>query len=194
MGSFLAQAFAMHYGGRINGLLLSGSAWPGKMRLLPGRAVAKTVALKSGRNAYSPFLDDLGFGAMNRRFAPNRTEYDWLSRDEAEVDRYVADPLCGGPFTTGIWVDLLGGMYDVASDASITRIPSDLPILITGGSDDPVGGEDGMGKLMLHYAQTMHSRLKLRIYEGGRHEMLNETNREEVTTDWLDWVDAIVSR
>lgn len=194
MGSFLAQAFAMHYGGRISGLLLSGSAWRSRMLLLAGRAAAKAVALKSGRNAHSSLLDDLGFGAMNRRFAPNRTDSDWLSRDEAEVDKYVADPLCGGPFTAGIWADLLGGMYDVASDASITRIPSDLPILITGGSDDPVGGEDGMGKLMLHYAQTMHSRLKLKIYQGGRHEMLNETNRDEVTADWLDWVDTIVGR
>ena len=194
MGSFLAQSFAMHYGGRIKGLLLSGSTWPARLRLIPGRATAKLVALKSGRTAYSPFLDDVGFGSMNRRFAPNRTDFDWLSRDEAEVDRYAADPLCGGPFTTGTWVDFLGGMSEVASDSAITRIPSDLPILITGGSDDPVGGEDGMGKLMLHYAQTMHSRLKLKLYEGGRHEMLNETNRDDVTTDWLDWIDGILGR
>ncbi len=194
MGSFLAQTFAMHYGGRIKGLLLSGSTWPAKTSVLPGRIAASVVALRTGRNGSSPFLDDLGFGAMNRRFAPNRTEFDWLSRDEAEVDRYVDDPLCGGPFTAGLWADMLGGMSGIGADSAITRIPSDLPILISGGSDDPVGGENGMGALMLHYAQTMHSRLKLKIYPEGRHEMLNEINRDEVTADWLDWIDGVVRR
>ena len=192
MGSFLAQTFAMHYGGRLRGLILSGSGWPPRARLIPGWVVARLAALRGGRNSHSRSLDNLGFGAFNKRFAPNRTEYDWLSRDEAEVDKYVADSNCGGPFTVGLWIDFLGGMLGVAADSGIMRIPSDLPILITGGSDDPVGGENGMGKLMLHYAQTSHSRLKLKIYEGGRHEMLNETNRDEVIDDWLDWIDGIL--
>jgi len=85
-------------------------------------------------------------------------------------------------------------MLAVCSDSGIQRIPGDLPILITGGSDDPVGGEDGMGKLMMHYAQTLHSRLTLKLYPEGRHEMLNEINRDEVTRDWLDWVDRTVGR
>ncbi len=194
MGSFLAQTFAMHYGGRIKGLILSGSGWPSRAKLVPGYIVARLTALRTGRNGQSLGLDKLGFGALNKPFAPARTEYDWLSRDESEVDKYAADSLCGGPFTVGLWIDFLGGMIRIASDSAVTRIPSDLPILITGGSDDPVGGEDGMGKLMLHYAQTSHSRLKLKIYEGGRHEMLNEENRDEVMTDWLDWVDGVVRR
>jgi alpha-beta hydrolase superfamily lysophospholipase len=139
-------------------------------------------------------LDKLGFDRLNKRFEPARTPFDWLSRDEHEVDRYMADPLCGGPYTAGLWVDFLGGLSSVSSDSALQRIPGDLPILITGGSDDPVGGDDGMGKLMLHYAQTLHSRLTLKLYPGGRHEMLNETNRDEVTRDWLDWADRTVGR
>ena len=109
---------------------------------------------------------------------------------EKEVDAYVADPLCGGPYTCGLWIDLLGGLFSIGSDHALGRIPGDLPILITGGSDDPVGGERGMTKLAMHYAQTGHSRMTLRLYEGGRHEMLNDTNRDEVTRDWLDWISA----
>ncbi len=116
---------------------------------------------------------------------------DWLSRDEAEVDRYIADPLCGGPFTCGLWLDFLGGLFHLGSDHALTRIPADLPILISGGSADPVGGEKGMTRLAMHYMQTLHQRVKLKIYPDGRHEMLNEVNREEVTGDWLDWIESL---
>ena len=194
MGSFLAQFYAMHYGGRLRGLILSGSGWGGRLPLFLGRALAWLTALRIGRTKPSPMLDKLGFHRLNQRFEPARTQFDWLSRDEHEVDRYIADPLCGGPNTSGLWVDFLGGMLTVCSDSGIQRIPGDLPILITGGSDDPVGGEDGMGKLMMHYAQTLHSRLTLKLYPEGRHEMLNEINRDEVTRDWLDWVDRTVGR
>lgn len=194
MGSFLAQYYAMHYGGRLRAMILSGSGWPSRFSLVPGYLLAWLTATARGRNRPSEFLDKLGFDSLNKRFEPARTEFDWLSRDEAEVDRYADDPLCGGPYTAGLWVDFLSGLMSVASDKGLNRIPGDLPILITGGAEDPVGGDDGMGKLMLHYAQTLHSRLTLKIYPGGRHEMLNETNRDEVTRDWLDWVDGLLGR
>ena len=91
-------------------------------------------------------------------------------------------------------LDVLKGMRHVGSDKSLLRIPSDLPILITGGEDDAVGGDDGLGKLMLHYAQTLHQRLKIKMYKGGRHEMLFETNRDEVVSDLIEWLDAIAAR
>jgi alpha-beta hydrolase superfamily lysophospholipase len=116
---------------------------------------------------------------------------DWLSRDEAEVDLYLADPLCGGPFTCGLWLDFMAGLHELASDHALARIPADLPILISGGSADPVGGEKGMTRLAMQYMQTLHQRVKLKIYPEGRHEMLNEVNRDEVTADWLDWIDQV---
>lgn len=189
MGSFIAETFAMHYGARLNGLLLSGSNWPQRIQLLPARLLAKLESFRVGRRGNSNLINAIGFGAFNRPFRPVRTEMDWLSRDEAEVDRYVADPLCGGPFTCGLWLDFLGGLYELGSDHSITRIPADLPILITGGGADPVGGDKGMTRLAMHYMQTLHQRVKLKVYPEGRHEMLNEINREDVTSDWLDWID-----
>ena len=115
---------------------------------------------------------------------------DWLTRDAAEVDKYLADPLCGGPFTCGLWLDLLGGLFELGFDHGSARIPADLPILITGGSADPVGGEKGMTQLAMHFKQAGLQRVKLTIYSEGRHEMLNEVNREAVTADWLNWLDA----
>jgi alpha-beta hydrolase superfamily lysophospholipase len=190
MGSFIAQSFAMHYGARLSGLLLSGSTWPSRLQAIPGMLLARLESLRIGRRGTSALLDKLGFGNFNKCFKPPRTELDWLSRDEHEVDAYVADPLCGGPYTCGLWIDLLGGLFSIGSDHALGRVPADLPILITGGTDDPVGGERGMTKLAMHYAQSGHSRMSLKLYAGGRHEMLNETNRDEVTSDWLDWISA----
>lgn len=192
MGSFFAQNYAMNHA--LDGLILSASTWPNKPLIYPGLLLAKIESLRLGRRGKSGLLDKMGFGDFNKPYQPARTDYDWLSRDEAQVDRYVEDPLCGGTFSTTFWLDVLKGMLGVGSDKALLRIPSDLPILITGGEDDAVGGDKGLGKLMLHYAQTLHQRLKIKIYEGGRHEMLFETNRDEVVRDLIDWIDTIAAR
>ena len=190
MGSYVAQNFAMYHGSRIAALVLSASTWPSKLQLWPALALAHAEGWRLGGARHSRLLDHLGFGGFNRPFEPARTELDWLSRDEAEVDKYIADPLCGGPYTCGLWQDLFGGLLKIYSDPELLRIPSDLPILISGGERDPVGGDKGMGRLATHYAQTLHSRLNVKIYPDGRHEMLNEINRDEVTSDWLGWIEA----
>jgi len=190
MGSYIAQNFAMYHSARLAGLILSASTWPPKLKLLPAFVIAHIEAWRLGASANSQLLHKLGFSDFNKPFNPARTDLDWLTRDEDEVDKYIADPLCGGPYTCGLWRDLFGGLLQIYSDNSLRRISSELPILITGGELDAVGGDKGMGKLAMRYAQTLHSRLKVRIYPEGRHEMLNETNRDEVTRDWLDWIDA----
>jgi len=190
MGSFIAQYYAMHYGEELAGLILSSSTWSSKPLLFFGRLVAKIETWRLGAHLNSPLLDKLGFDSYNKPFAPARTETDWLSRDAAEVDKYNADPLCGTPYTAGLWFDLFGGLLEISRDKALLRIPASLPILITGGELDPVGGDRGMGKLLQHFAQTGHQRLKARIYPDGRHEMLNEINRDQVTGDWLDWIET----
>jgi alpha-beta hydrolase superfamily lysophospholipase len=192
MGSFLAQTFAMHFGARLSGLILSGSTWPSRLQVVPALLIARIESWRLGVRGKSPLLDTLGFGSFNRQFAPTRTDYDWLSRDEAEVDKYVASEICGGPFSCAAWKDLLGGLFDISTDAAIGRVPGHLPILITGGAVDPVGGEKRMSKLAMHYAQTGHARLTVKIYADGRHEMLNEINRDEVMNDWFDWTETTI--
>jgi alpha-beta hydrolase superfamily lysophospholipase len=190
MGSFVAQHLAMRTPSGMDGLLLSASTWPQRLELGPALAITRLEMLRLGPRGHSTLLHRLGFGKFNRHFSPARTEFDWLSRDENEVDRYIADPLCGGPFSCAFWRDLLVGLWALGSDGSLERIPADLPLLIAGGADDPVGGDRGLRRLAMHYAQTGHGRLRLRIYDDGRHEMLNEIDREAVTAEWLDWIDA----
>jgi alpha-beta hydrolase superfamily lysophospholipase len=193
MGSYIAQSYAMRFGDELSALVLSGSTWPDRATLVIGRLVARILSWRHGKLGASPLLDQIGFGNFNKRFEPARTELDWLSRESSEVDAYINDPLCGGPYTTGLWIDLLGGLLEISTNKALQKIPSKLPILITGGSDDPVGGKDGMTKLSEHYEITGHGNLSTKIYAGGRHEMLNETNRDEFTGELLEWISQVPS-
>ena len=188
LGSYLAQNFAMLHGSRLRALLLSASTWQKRSQLFAGNLLARVECARVGAKHVSPLCDRLGFESFNRRFEPARTPFDWLSRDESAVDRFIEDPLTGGPFTAGLWRDVTDGLLRISTDAAVRCVPPDLPILISGGSDDPVGGDRGMRKLALHYTATGHAHLDVKIYPGGRHEMLNETNRDVVVSDWLGWI------
>lgn len=188
MGSYIAQSFAMRYPPAISQLILSASTWPSRNQLRAAQLLASVETWRRDRREHSPLLDKLGFGDFNKAFAPNRTESDWLSRDQDEVDKYVADPLCGGPYTAGLWRDLLSGLLEISTGKALQQIPAETPILIIGGQLDPVGGERGMQRLAEQYRRSGHNRVDLKIYDEGRHEMLNETNRDEVTADLLTWI------
>jgi alpha-beta hydrolase superfamily lysophospholipase len=108
------------------------------------------------------------------------------------VDKYVADPLCGADSSNRLWFDLTGGLLEVTSGKALRKIHGDLPILITGGADDPAGGRKGLTRLSQKYISTGHSRTSLKIYEHGRHEMLNETNRDEFSEDLTQWMSSAV--
>jgi len=190
MGSYISQSFLIRHSPNIAALILSSSTWPSRIKLWLGSILAKIESWRLDKHRHSPLLDKMGFGDFNKPFQPSRTELDWLSRDEDEVDKYIDDPLCGGPYTTGLWLDLTAGLKEISSDAALRRIDASLPILITGGAADPIGGDRGMTALLMHYAQTGHQRLRANIYPDGRHEMLNDTVRDEVTRDWLDWIQA----
>ncbi|MCJ7590511.1 MAG: alpha/beta hydrolase [Woeseiaceae bacterium] len=189
MGSYLAQSFSLAHEYRLTALILSGSTWPRKAQVMPGLLLARIEAWRIGIRGKSALLDKLGFGNFNKSFVPSRTDFDWLSRDEAEVDAYIADPLCGGPYTCGLWLDLLSGLRSIASETALRRIRAELPIMLTGGADDPVGGERGITELAMHYAKSGHNHLTVKIYPQGRHEMFNESNRNEFSADVLDWLE-----
>jgi alpha-beta hydrolase superfamily lysophospholipase len=190
MGSFVAQSFVMRHRGNNAGLILSGSTLAPRPELRISHATAKLAAVVTGKRRINALLNYMGLGKMNRKFEPARTSFDWISRDEDEVDRYVADPLCGGVFSNQLWTDLTGGMLEITSKSAIRSVRADLPIFILGGECDPVGGQSGLQRLADAYRKTGHDNLTLKIYPGGRHEMLNETNRDEVTADILNWITA----
>ena len=193
MGSYIAQGFALHYGGRQSAMILSGSTLASRLTLLSGHLAARCMSVLHGPRRVSHYLNQAGLGKLNDAFEPARTPFDWLSRDAREVDRYVDDPYCGGQYSNQLWADLTGGMLEISTHAALKMICPDTPLLIIGGDDDPIGGRRGLGRLKDAYISSQHGRVTLQLYPGGRHEMLNETNREEVTADIIGWIQSVVN-
>ena len=192
MGSFLTQQYLFTFPDSIAGAALSGSNGPAGVLADVGAVVARAERLRLGKRGRSNLLHTMSFGAYNKPFEPARTEYDWLSRDPAEVDAYIADPECGWVATTQLWIDLLGGLRVIAQADRVATIRKDLPVYIFSGALDPVGGAKGVAALEELYRKAGLTAVSSRIYDDGRHEMLNETNREEVIADLLAWMDRTV--
>lgn len=192
MGSFVAQRYIMEYGNEIEGLILSGSNGKQGILLDIGLWMVKKEVEKIGRNTPSKKLDKLIFGTYNKQFGATRTPFDWLSRDEKEVDKYIEDPYCGGVFSAGFFYDFLTGLKYIGKLENKKSIPVTLPIYIFSGDRDPVG-KNGKGILDLvkDYKKVGIQKVEYKLYPGGRHEMLNEVNKEEVMKDILGWVEEI---
>jgi alpha-beta hydrolase superfamily lysophospholipase len=152
-----------------------------------GAVVARAERVRLGPLGRSALLNELVFGSYNRPFKPARTDFDWLSRDPEQVDRYVADPWCGWVGTTQFYLDLFSGVRVIQQADRLRTLRADLPVYIFSGSDDPLGGSAGVAKLLAWYERAGLTDVEHRIYQGGRHEMVNETNRDEVIADLVDW-------
>jgi alpha-beta hydrolase superfamily lysophospholipase len=192
LGSFLGQDFVAEHSDALAGAVYSGSSGKPPAIATLGRLIARAERLRLGKRGKSQLLGQMWFGAYNKPFAPARTEFDWLTRDEKEVDAYVADPYCGFPFSTQLAIDVLDALPSLTSPRSLARIRKDLPIYVFSGERDPVGAN--IQGLIDALKGAGFTRLTARIYPGARHETLNETNREEVTRDLIDWLDAVVGK
>ena len=160
MGAIFAQAYMLEHSGMIDALVLSGTTGPGPR--LPG--------------------------GPNSVFANPRTAYDWLSRDEAEVDRYIADPFCGIQFTEASMASFMALRSRELSDEALAGVRRGLPVYLFVGDEDPINRRlEGLKPLIDCY-RRVGLEVTLKIYPGGRHEMLNETNRAEVVADLLAWL------
>jgi alpha-beta hydrolase superfamily lysophospholipase len=190
MGSFLVRTAIIQDAGGIAGVILSGTgADPGLLGKV-GLVLARAIGAVKGRRSPSPLLNALSFGAFVKKFAPARTEFDWLSRDAAEVDKYIADPLCGGIFSAGFFSDLIDGLVFIHKPKNIARVPVDLPLYLFSGARDPVGDDTrGVQKVVEAYRGAGIKDVTVRFYADGRHEMLNEINRQEVFADVIAWLD-----
>jgi len=191
MGSFLSRNYIFLYGNEIQGVILSGTGGdPGLLGKI-GHFIAKRESRNKGKKFRSQLLDKMSFGKFNNAFKPNRTDFDWLSRDEAEVDKYVDDPYCGEVFTAGIYVDLLSGLAVINNFKNVQKVPKDLPIYLFSGDKDPVGNNTkGIKQVFKSYQKTGIKDVTCKFYKDGRHEMLNETNREEVFGDVITWLNG----
>tara|TARA_B110000046_G_scaffold184626_1_gene223630 strand:- start:2155 stop:3096 length:942 start_codon:yes stop_codon:yes gene_type:complete len=194
MGSFMAIHVCQRYtkeltSRRLKGLILSGSNYdaPGAFKVVAG--LAKIERLRVGGRNISTLLETLSFGAFNRAFRPNRTEKDWLSRDHEQVDIYISDPMCGGAISTQSWYDFLTGLAQLFTPKAMAQIDKELPVYLFAGELDPVGKQGkGVKKLKQILQKAGIQTVDLKLYAEGRHEMVNETNRNEVYGDVLKWL------
>jgi alpha-beta hydrolase superfamily lysophospholipase len=193
MGSFMAQQFMGEHGAALGGVVLSGSNGKPARLAAAGRLIARVERLRLGRRGKSALINALAFSAFNKPFAPARTPFDWLSRDTAEVDKYIADPLCGFQSTIQLWIDLLDALAATADPAQQALIPKRLPIYVIAGARDSVSeNTKGLERLLAAYRAAGLERVVHRFYPEARHELFNEVNRDEVTRDLIAWLDGTI--
>lgn len=189
MGSFLLRTYLYTYPGTINAAIISGTGWEPSAVIRAGLAACKLEQLRLGEKRTSPILTKLMFGSYNKPFAPVRTKDDWICSDPAVVDAYTADPLCGFDATIGLARDMLTGIEMNEMRENLLKMDKLLPLLFVSGGKDPVGGmSKGVLRCIDAFKRAGMRKITIRIYPEGRHEMLNEVNRNEVYQDILNWL------
>jgi alpha-beta hydrolase superfamily lysophospholipase len=195
MGSFLVQDLIGRPDNALAGAVLCGSDGKPSLLAAVGRWVARLEKLRLGARGRSRLIHTLAFGGYNKPFCPARTPADWLSRDPAEVDKYLADPLCNFVPTAQLWIELLDALGRLVRPSHLRGIPKSLPIHVMAGTCDSVSANTrGLKKLLVAYDRAGLARVTHRFYPGARHELFNETNRDEVTRDLIAWLDGVLAR
>ena len=188
-GSFLAQEYIIRYGKDLKGVVLSGSAAQKGAEVYLGGLISSFQRMISGEKKQSKLLDTLSFGNYNKRFKMDVNKFSWLSTDLEAVKKYEEDPFCGGVFSIGFFYYLMKGLSGLYKKERLNLIPLELPIYIISGEDDPVGGFGKSVKGLFEvYRKAGIRDVKMKLYPGFRHEILNEVNRTEVYVDTLNWL------
>lgn len=188
-GSFIAQAYITSFGNEIDGVILSGSALNNGFEIKLGKLIAAFQLKFFNERKKAKLLNTMGFKKYNKRIVNPKSAFSWLSRNEEEVKKYDKDPLCGKICSLNFFYYLFEGLSKLYKAEKLRRIPDKLPIFICSGEEDPVGNYGkSVRKLYSMYKDKGVERVKIKLYPGGRHESINEINREEVYTDIIEWV------
>lgn len=189
MGAMLSEQYITRYGRSIDVLALSGS--PGfKAGSFIGGLILKFEHWRHEPHECSQVMQNALFGTSNKPFdGPGATGSEWLTRDQSEVMKYVEDDQCGFVLSVGSLVDMYAGLASAQDPLCIEKIPADLPVYIFSGDEDPVHGElEDINRMLDAYRERGMTKLQTRFYSGGRHEVFNETNKEEVISDLVTWL------
>lgn len=191
MGSFLTRTYIIQHPEKYDAVILSGTGHQGAPLVHTGYTMASTAVKLYGPRKVGKTLNDICFGAYNKGFENPRTPFDWLSRDPVEVDKYANDPLCGFVASVSLFRDMMGGIKFITNQKNIDSMNKEPPVYFMSGAEDPVG-ENGKG-VERAYKAFCAAGLKdvfMRLYPGGRHEMLNEINKQDVYKDVVDWINS----
>lgn len=189
MGSFITRTYLIRYPGEVDGAVIMGTGQQSPLLTGSGRLVAKIIGSRKGFGATSKTVNNLAFGSYNKSFEPKRTEFDWLSANPENVDRYIADPLCGEDATVGLFYEMLGGIRFVGAQKNVDKMDTSKPVLFISGADDPVGGEKGATAAYNTFKKAGVADLTLKLYPGLRHEILNERENAEIYRYILNWLE-----
>ena len=190
MGSFLTRTYLILWPGTVSGAVLMGTGQEPAPLVALGKRISALECRRLGPRGVSPLVHTLSLGAYNRRFRPSRTPSDWLSRDPAEVDAFLADPLCQSRPTVSLFRDMMGGLQLIARRDQLARMDPSVPVCFLSGQEDPVGGMGrGVEQVVRMFQDAGCRDLSLHLYPGARHELFHEQNRREVWADLLDWLE-----
>lgn len=188
MGSFFCRNYIALYGSELAGAVVMGTGFKSAVVTGSAKFMCRLVALFKGWNHRSKFIDNLAFGSYNKRFE-NRTQFDWLSQNAQNVDNYIADPLCGVPFTCNAFYGLFSVLGNACKGKTFKSTDKKLPIYLVAGSDDPVGDySKGVVKVYDKYRKAGVEDVSLTLYRGGRHEILNDDCAPQVYEDVLAFI------
>lgn len=189
MGSFLTRTYLIRHPGKVDGAVVMGTGQMIAPLVAGGKLVAAAESLRVGEENASPIVQMLAFGSYNKIFAPNRTGFDWLSVNPENVDRYIADPLCGGNPSIGLFREMLGGISFIGNPEHIKQMDPTAPILLISGAMDPVGDcGKGVRRVYDLFRKAGIRNVTLKLYPELRHEILCETDRETVFEDVFRWL------
>ncbi|MCM1438864.1 MAG: alpha/beta hydrolase [Roseburia sp.] len=189
MGSFFCRKYISQYGNELAGAIVMGTGFKGGFTTGGAKFITRLVALFKGWRHRSKFVDNAAFGSYNNRFE-KRTPFDWLSANPENVDNYIADPLCGVPFTCNAFYGLFGIISQACKSKTIKAVPENLPISVVAGSDDPVGdygkGVEKFTDKLLKYGKNA----SMTLYRGCRHEIVNDICAPQLFEDLAEFIQA----
>lgn len=188
MGSFCLRQYLTKYSNDVFGAIIMGTGWIPSAAALLGKTIAANTCKSKGDHTVNPLLIKLTLDPYNKPFEPARTNCDWLSRDEKQVDLYVNDKLCGFDFTAGAYKDFFTMLEKIAKNRPLLGMRKSLPVLITSGSVDPVGGKKACEKLNAQYKRCGINDVTLKLWDNDRHEILNELDKTDVYNYILAWL------
>ena len=195
MGSFIVRNYLCEYGSGVNGAIVMGTGMQPKALLYVSKFMAAINGLFKGERSVAMFINGVAFGAYNKNIPDQKTSFDWLSRNEENVSRYMEDPDCGFVFTVNGFKTLFELIMRLHDKSRVAKIPQELPILVTSGEADPVGEYGKAVKTVFSEYETLGIKdVTLKLYPEDRHEILNEVDRQQVFSDIFEWINARIKK
>lgn len=189
MGSFLLRQYLTMRAEGLAGAIIMGTGYMPYGLLAAGQMVCRSIAAVKGWQYRSEFVNQLGMGGYNKQFEPSESTKDWITSDEEMRKKYEADPLCSFIFTVNGYYQMFEGMKTLTKKSAMDKIPGSLPVFFVSGAEDPVGSNgEGVARVFHKYEQAGIQDVEMKLYPKARHEILNESNREQVYEDLYQWI------